>query len=268
MLTHSMHAAPDGPAPLTVSKEQDMSKPGSKTATKVPPLIQNPWHLFLAVAATVRRLCLHGMRPGTGKTTAGIALSNAQGAEVVCVTMTDGKTEADLLGCWLPAGPGKVTWHDAPIGYAIRRATDGTRVVLVLNEIDRGGPEAKDVCYALLECDVAANFTLPNGEKLTIPDTLTIVATCNPDPKDVLPEPVVNRFQVIIDVADNVSPMILEALPDPFKAMVADGRMAAREAFAMLDMVTRGLDPYIAIQAVLGNERAENYADALALALS
>jgi len=240
----------------------------SQKASKVPPLIQNPWHLFLAVASTVRRICLHGLRPGTGKTSAGITLANAKDAEVVCVTLTDGKTEADLLGTWLPAGPGKVVWHDAPIGYAIRRATGGTNVVLVINEIDRGGPEAKDVCYALLETDVAANFTLPNGEKLTIPDSLTIVATCNPNPADVLPEPVVNRFQVIIDVGDHVSPMILDALPEAFRGMVSDGRMAAREAFAMLDMVTRGLDPYIAVQAVMGTERAADYADALAIALS
>src|SRR5262245_36575585 len=113
MFTHLCSVA--GPQGERATRSEIMAKV-AKVADKVPPLIQNPWHLFLAVASTVRRICLHGMRPGTGKTTAGITLANAKDAEVVCVTLTDGKQEADLLGTWLPAGPGKVMWHDAPIG--------------------------------------------------------------------------------------------------------------------------------------------------------
>jgi hypothetical protein len=174
---------------------------------------------------------------------------------------------SDLLGHWMPKGK-EVVWHDGPVGYAIRRAGDGHKTVLVFNELDHAGPDAAHACYSLLETGQAARFTLPNGEELTIPDNLIIVATMNPNPADVLPPPVLNRFQVVIDLGEHVSPMILDALPEAFRSMVSDGRMAAREAFSMLSLVSDGCDPYVAVQAVLGNERASDYGDALAIALS
>jgi len=242
----------------------------AKVASKVPHAIENPWHLFLAVAPHVRRILLHGETPGTGKTSAGIALAAAKEAEAVVITMRDNLLESDLLGHWMPRGKNEVTWHDGPVGYAIRRATDGHKVVLVFNELDHASPDATHAAYSLLEdaASAAARFTLPSGEVLTIPETLTIVATQNPDPKETLPLPVLNRFQVVLDIGSHVSPMILEALPEKFRSMVADGRLAAREAFAMLSLVAEGCDPYIATQAVLGADRFKDYGDALAISLA
>lgn len=239
-----------------------------KAASKVPAPIADPWHLFLAVSHAVKRILLHSETPGTGKTTAGIALANAKQAEAVVITLTDGTLASDLLGHWMPAGNGEARWHDGAIGYAVKRAIAGHKVVLVMNELDHASPDAQHAAYSLLETGEAAQFRLPNGETLTIPETLVIVCTMNPDPREVLPRPILNRFQVILDLGTHVSPMILDALPEVFRSMVADGRMAAREAFSMLSLVADGCDPYVAVQAVLGNDRAADYGDALALSLA
>src|SRR5262245_5777067 len=84
------------PRPIGLG-DSKMSK--HHTAT-VPPTIKNPWHLFLAIAAYVRRILLHSEKPGTGKTSAGIALALAKGAEAVCITLTDGMMASDMLGFW------------------------------------------------------------------------------------------------------------------------------------------------------------------------
>lgn len=245
-----------------------MASKAAKPAKPAMVAIENPWHLFLAVATFVRRILLHSETPGTGKTSAGLALAEARGAESVVITMTDGTTASDLLGHWIPTGNGNVAWHDGPVAYGIRRAVDGHDVVLILNEIDHAGPDASHAFYPLLEEKKANVFTLPSGEVLSVPQNLTIVCTMNPKPEDVLTPAQINRFQVILDLGDKVSPMILDALPEAFRSMVSDGRMAAREAFSILSLVADGCDAYIAIQAVLGRERSADYADSLAIALA
>lgn len=240
-----------------------------ETPSTVPPPITNPWTLFLAVSHYVKRVLLHGVTPGTGKTTAGLALADAKQAESISITLTDGMMATDLLGTLLPSGPGQVKWHDGPVASAIRRAMHGLPTVLIMNEIDHAGPDAAHICYAVLEASgKSGSFTLSTGEVLSVTDNLIVVATMNPDPADVLPEPVLNRFQVVIDVGPHVSPMILEALPPHFRSMVADGRMAAREAFALISLTGAGCDPFVAVQAVLGTERMADFGDALAISLA
>jgi midasin (ATPase involved in ribosome maturation) len=234
-------------------------------AVTVPSAIENPWHLVLAVAPHVRRLLLRSETPGTGKTTAGILLAEAQQAECIVITMTDSMTASDLLGHWIPQGS-EFVWHDGPMTRALRRRD--ARTVVVWNELGNAGPDVQHIAFALLEEGKAAQFTLPNNEVLTVPAGLTIVATMNQDPTEVLPPAVLNRFEVSIDVGSHVSPMILEALPASLRSMVADGRMMAREAFSLVHLTGRGCDPFVAVQAVLGTERATDYGDALAIALA
>jgi dynein-related subfamily AAA family protein len=236
--------------------------------SSVPTPISSGWGLYLAVASYVRRLCLHSETPGTGKTSAAMALAKAKNATCIVITMSDAQLASDLLGTWISRGNGVVVWNDGPVGHAIRLAQTGAWVVLLLNELDHAGPDALHAAYSLLECGEAGQFTLPSGEVLTIPETLIIVATLNPDPREVLPPAVVNRFEVIIDLGSEVSPMILEALPDSLRSVVADGRMGAREAFSLISLTEKGCDPYVAVQAVLGKERTADYGDALAIALA
>lgn len=225
----------------------------------------NPWGLILQVAPFVRRMLLWGKRPGTGKTTAGIMLAAARKVRATVITLTDAMTASDLLGHWIPRG-GEFVWHDGPITRAIREAaTSGA--VLVLNELDHAGPDVSNALYWLFEKGIAAQCTLPSGETLTIGRNLSIIATMNADP-ECLPEAVRNRFQVRINVGDNVAPALLEALPKSLASMVADGRIEAREAFAMLDLIDEGCPSGVAVEAVLGSDRAADYGDALAIALA
>jgi len=241
----------------------------TKKAT-VPPLIDNPWALFLAVSHYVKRLLLHSEKPGTGKTTASIMLADATQAERVVLEVHESDQASDLLGHWIPKGSGEWTWHDGPVTTAIRRAMKGIRSVLLLNELNNGGPDVQHVCYALLETGKAATFTLPSGEVLSwSPDHLVVLATMNPKPEESgICAAVLNRFQVVLDIGEHVSPMILEALPPQLSSMVADGRMASREAFSLQELVKSGCNPMVAVQAVLGSDRARDYGDALAISLA
>lgn len=235
------------------------------TATKVAHhVIEDPWGVFLSVAAYVRRILLHSEAPGTGKTSAGRALAEARGYDYVAVTLAETTQVTDLLGHLMPVGPDEWAWHDGPIAAAIRRG----RTVIALNDLPNGGADVQHVCYSLLEAGKNAVITLSNGEVLPIPNSVVIVASQNPKPEETLTPAVISRFQVVLDIGDNVSPMLLDALPDHLRSMVADHRMAAREAFALLDLVAEGCPPFAAVQAVLGTERARDYGDALAIALA
>lgn len=238
-----------------------------KTHVSFTPIVSR-WALFLAVSSFAKRMCLHSVMPGTGKSSAGVMLAAAKDAECITLTMTDSMTASDMLGCWMPQGNGNFVWHDAPVGRAIRRAASGLPTVLLINEAHNAGPDAIHTLYGVLDQGKSAEFTLPNNETLRITDALTIIVTMNPEPKDVLPEAIVSRLGVMIDLKDEVSPMILEALPEHLRSMVADGRLASREAFTLVQLTQAGCDPFVAVQATLGEERTASYGDALAIALS
>jgi AAA domain (dynein-related subfamily) len=226
-------------------------------------LINDPWALFLAVSPHCHRVLLHSETPGTGKTTAGIMLAEAKQYACTVVTLSDSMTASDLLGHWVPQG-GKFVWHDGPISRAVRRGN----TVLVLNELDHAGPDVQHTLYSILETGRAAEFTLPNNETLRIPDSLVVVGTMNPQPSDALSPATLQRFQVVLDMGSRVSPMILDALPAYLRSMVKDGRMASREAFAIVELTGNGCPPMIAVQAILGNARCSDYGDALAIAIA
>jgi hypothetical protein len=226
-------------------------------------LISDPWALFLAVSPHAKRVLLHSETPGTGKTTAGIMLAEAKNYACTVVTLSDSMTASDLLGHWVPQG-GKFVWHDGPISRAVRRG----KTVLVLNELDHAGPDVQHTLYSILETGRAAEFTLPNNETLRIPESLVVVGTMNPQPSDALSPATLQRFQVVLDMGNRVSPMILDALPAYLRSMVKDGRMASREAFALVELTGNGCPAMIAVQAILGNARTADYGDALAIAIA
>jgi midasin (ATPase involved in ribosome maturation) len=228
-------------------------------------VIENPWHLFYAISPYLRRGLLHSEAPGTGKTSAGIALAEARNADLVVITLTDAHTATDLLGHWVNSKANSTTWHYGPVAKALK---SGRPVVIVFNETSNAGPDAIQILYALLEEGKAATFTLPSNEVLTIGEHVTILCTQNPDPKETLPRAVLNRFEMVLDIGEHISPAILDALPVSLRSIVKDGRMAAREAFTLLRLVGDGCQPFVAVQAVLGIERTRDYGDALAIALA
>ena len=229
----------------------------------------DPWTLFQAVAPYTQRMLLHSEDPGTGKTTAAVMLAEAKQGVCVKVDLTETMTVGDLLGNWTMKD-GTMHWHDGAAVRAIRQAIAGVNVVLLVNELGNAGPDVHHAFYGLLEDPrgKAAFLTLASGETLPIPANLQIIATMNPDPKDVLTPAELQRFQVVIPIGSHVSPALLAALPSNMRSMVKDGRMAAREAFALIELTSKGCDPFMAVQAVMGDERAADYGDALAIALA
>ena len=227
-------------------------------------LVENPWDLVLRAAPYTKRMLLHSEDPGTGKTSFGVMLAEFLGYDCTIITMNDSMVASDLYGHMVNGKGGETQWHDGPLTRAVRKG----RTVIVCNEIPNGGADVQHVFYSALETGKSAKFVLPSGEVLSIPDTLVFVGTQNPDPADTMTPAVRQRWQVCIDIKDHVSPMILNALPDSLRSMVADHRMASREAFAILELIANGCDTMIAIQAVLGTQRADDYGDALAVALS
>ena len=108
----------------------------------------------------------------------------------------------DLIGGWT-LRDGSTVWADGPAVRALRNGT-----ILQADEFDQFSMECKTAWYSLLGSP--AGITLPTGERVEAAPGYGVVATMNPNPS-ILPEPIFNRFDVILR-ADTLSAGMKEAL--------------------------------------------------------
>lgn len=139
--------------------------------------------------AMLNRTLIYGFSR-TGKST---LVHNLLGSERI--TFHGGMPLDDLIGGWT-LRDGKTVWADGP---AIRAMRNGT--TLQIDEINDIPLECKTVLYALM--DKPAGITLPTGERIEAAPGYAVVGTMNPPP-NVLPEPVYERFDIILK-ADELS---------------------------------------------------------------
>lgn len=219
------------------------------------------WELAETVLPHVHRMLITG-RPGTGKTHLAQHF-NTDGRAVYAVTLTPEMSAADLIGSYV-VHKGEMTWNDGP---AIRAWREGSR--LNLNEIDRGSPETESILYALLDDFSVARLTLPTGETVVPHPRFQAVVTSNLDGRQALPEALLSRLPVQIEVTD-IHPEALKTLDEDLQKVAVKTNAAAegeRLSFRVWQTVQHlrplvGTD--VALSAVLG-ARAKDFQAALTI---
>jgi len=233
------------------------------------------WDVVSAVLSATNRALLHGP-PGTGKTYAACRLGlNGDQQKVFSVTLTEETPAAELRGHYI-LKEGKYVWHD---GVAIAAWRCGGR--LVVNEIQRGGPDVHSLLLNITDDLEIAEMDLPSGEKVKPAKGFMCVATMNGEPKELLDPALLDRFPVSIHI-DKVHPEAIQQLPLDVQhaaektALIEeeDRRISVRAwyAFARLRAkLMKSLEEEEAIafaaQAVF-NHRANDALDALKIAKS
>ena len=235
---------------------------------------QTRWDIVAAVLNHSNRTLLHGP-PGTGKTHAACRLALNNGQRVFSLTLTEETPAAELRGHYILRA-GTYQWQDGPAVAAWRC---GGR--LVVNEIQRGGPDVHALLLAITDDLAIAEMDLPSGEKVKPQSGFTCVATMNGDPKELLDPALQDRFPVSIHI-DKVHPDAVKQLPDDVQQAAErtalidneERRVSVRAWYAFAQLRQKLLKLYpqqeaqkLAAEAVF-NTRAQDALDALVIGRS
>lgn len=211
--------------------------------------------LDVALRSGIDRVLLYG-QPGTGKTF--YALNNhldhkgrtRNAHRVLC---SPDMTTADVDGLWKPS---KDDWQFV-MGSALRAWQNGDR--LILDELDQA---SGDVLTALLLiCDSTGSAVREHpetGEQISPADGFEIIATTNAERLSDLPENLVDRFPVRINISE-VNPQALQKLPEELRSVAKayssrhHDRFSLRSFFAY-DKLRKTVDLETATRLVFGDE--------------
>ena len=219
------------------------------------------WQLAETVMPHVHRMLLVGP-PATGKTHLA-QHHGVKGRSVYSVTLTPDMSVADLIGCYT-LHKGEMKWSDGP---AIMAWRDGGR--LNINEIDRGSAETESILYALLDDMSVARLTLPNGETVTPHPAFQAICTSNVQGKQALPEALLSRLPVQIQIND-IHPKALETLDADLRPLAirtnaaSENERVSFRSWLTFQHLRRQCGADVALQAIFGN-RAKDFAAAVSI---
>lgn len=219
--------------------------------------------LDIALQSGIDRVLLYG-QPGTGKTYYALNkhldyhdehIGEVRTREAYRVLCSPDMTTADVDGLWKPS---KDDWKFVT-GSALRAWQNGDR--LILDELDQA---SGDVLTALLLiCDSSGSAVREHpetGERLSPASGFEIIATTNAERLSDLPENLVDRFPVRINISE-VNPEALEVLPMYLRSIAQSygnrkkDRYSLRSFFAYDKLRNRvGMDVETATRLVFGNE--------------
>lgn len=193
-----------------------------------------------------RRILLYGP-PGTGKTSFALSLNE----QTERITLTPGQFPDALLGKFL-LKDGSTFWQNGP---ATRAALNG--LPLVLDEINKAGPELDSTLQAILDDPSVCRLNLDNGETIEPKDGFRIIATMNGTP-DQLAEAVLDRFDIVLK-CDAPSLGLLQRL-QPDAAQFIVNKMANEIATEhwLPSITPRRMISFCALREQLGDDKAAN----------
>lgn len=160
----------------------------------------------------VHRVLFYGP-PGTGKSRAPIELFG----HCERITLHNAMPIEDLVGSTGLVGRDGSTstvWNDGPAVRALRKGCP-----IVLDEVDKHSAELSCALHSLMDDIEMAGLTLPCGERVKPKAGFCVFATSN-NPPDTLPEPILDRFDLIM-TADVPAQGVLDALPGDMANMVS-----------------------------------------------
>jgi hypothetical protein len=192
-------------------------------ATTIGP--ETPWYdIFGALIAShvfpsdiCRRICLYG-RPGTGKSGAAWYGFGADSCERI--TLYNSMAPDDLLGSWVlkPRDGGTdMSWVHGPGGRSFNASHNATSI-LILDEVDKGGPDVETALHQILDDQDMARILLPDGQTLTPGAAWGGVGTMNGSPED-LSDALRDRFDVFLN-CDTAAPGVLAGMSARMQALV------------------------------------------------
>jgi len=220
--------------------------------------MQIPWEQIDAMLRhpDFYRLGLFG-EPGLSKTHSAVfSLPPIDAFPLYAITITEEMPAAELRGHFVPTGQGEFGWLGGP---TLRWWQTGGR--LVLDEIDKAGPDVLSLLLCVLNDPNLASLTLPTGETV-MPNKAAkfpfqVVATMNGTPED-LPAPLRERLLPLVQVT-TPHPTAFDHLPDDLQKAARRGveadsgrRVALREWQAIGRLVATGMPEEVAYAAVFG----------------
>lgn len=196
----------------------------------------------------------------------------APGIHLFSMTMTDGSSEAELRGHFIPTADGGA-WIDGPASLAWK-LSHVTQTRLIINEIDRASDEVLSLLYAIADdpSSPGTMITLPNEakERITPGAHFTVVATMNGVPED-LPEALQDRFAWI--PVDEVNPAALASLPQNLRDHAAssaiaqgDRRVSIRKWLKYANLTAHGMDNEMAAYTAFGRDKYQDVLDSITVA--
>jgi hypothetical protein len=193
---------------------------------------------------------------GTGKSYAGLTFGITPDRPPYVLNMTEDTTAAEIRGHY-GLKNGDFTFLYGPM---LRGWLDGVRVVV--NEIEKCGPDALAAMLGFADDPEVAVQTLPDGATVRPREGFHIVATSNAPPEALEPA-LRDRFPIAVRV-ECVHPAALAGLPTELREAAAntsliddpERRVSIRGWNCFARLISR-LGPEMAAQAVFGDRAAD-----------
>lgn len=224
---------------------------------KTPPFITSQcWtDLDIALASGIDRVLLYGP-PGTGKTYYALTQHLEHESRLRSshrVLCSPDMTTADVDGLWKPS---KDDWQFV-MGSALRAWSNGDR--LILDELDQASGDVLTALLLICDSNGSAVREHPEtGARISPKAGFEIIATTNAEKLSDLPQNLVDRFPVRINI-NEVNPQALLALQPELQDVARSyanrthSRFSLRSFFAYEQLASK-IDRHTAVRLVFGEE--------------
>lgn len=197
--------------------------------------------------------------PGSGKTAFPVLEEGRNGRIAEVFNVNKFSSKPDILGHFISTSAGS----EFCLNAGARAMIDGR--VLVLNEIDHGGPEIMSTFHFICDHQTIARETLPDGKGtvLAAKRGYRVIGTMNGDPVN-LPLAIRDRFQIKI-LVDTPNPEAVDTLPLELKTLAYVDGVTLRNLIAMNDLMKSGSFTLAESAKIVFGKVAEELAEALSI---
>jgi hypothetical protein len=233
------------------------------TATKT--RLMTSWDLANAVIPHVRTCLLHGP-PGTGKSHLA-HMADLDGRPLFSLNLSEEASAGKLEGYFVPKD-GEWPFRN---GTAINAwtADEGRGGRLVIDEIANSSPACQTFLHRILDAPEHAKISLITGDDVRPGPRFQVIATMNGDPSELLPAPLLDRFEVVIEILE-VNPAAIRSLSkdlhDPAMKAIASGRERSLRPWKAFDRLRSAIGDDLAARAAFGPAKGDEILTAIKIA--